>query len=43
MTITFPNEACAATCTWKNFLLLKRQFKNKTWTNGICYDITPIL
>jgi len=30
MVITFPSEACASTCTWKTYLLLKRQFK------GIC-------
>jgi len=30
LTITFPGEACAVTCTWKTYELLKRQFKNKT-------------
>jgi len=30
MTITFPDEACAVTCTWKTHLLLKRQLKNKS-------------
>jgi len=29
ITITFPDEACAVTCTWKACLLLKRLFKNK--------------
>jgi len=29
MTITLPDRACAVTCTWKGYLLLKRQFKNK--------------
>jgi len=43
MTITFPNEACAVTCAWKTYLLLKRHFKNKIRMNGICYDITLIL
>jgi len=28
--ITFPDEACTVECTWKAYLLLKRQFKNKT-------------
>jgi len=42
MTITFSDEACAAACTWKTHLLLKRQFKNKTRLKGICHDITPI-
>jgi len=43
MTITFPGEACAFTCTWKTYLLLKRQFKNNMWMKGICQDTTPIL
>jgi len=30
MTITFPDEACSVTYTWKAYLLMKRQFKNKT-------------
>jgi len=29
MRITFPDEASAVTCTWKAYLVLKRQFKNK--------------
>jgi len=29
MTITFPDEACAVTCTRQAYLLLKWQFKNK--------------
>jgi len=29
MVITFPDEAYAVTCTWKAYLLLKRQFKTK--------------
>jgi len=29
MTITFPVEGCAVTCTWKAYLLLKRQSKIK--------------
>jgi len=28
-TITFPNEACAVTCTWKVYLWLMLHFKNK--------------
>jgi len=43
MTIAFPDEACAATFTWKTYLLLKQQFRNKTWTKGICYGFTSIL
>jgi len=43
MTIKFPDDACAITCTWKAYLLLKRQFKNKKQMNEIFYDITPIL
>jgi len=43
MTITSPDEACAVTCTWIAYLLLKRQLKNKKYMKGICYDITPIL
>ena len=39
----FPNEACAVTYTWKTYLLLKWQFKNKKWMKGTDYDITPIL
>jgi len=30
MTITFPDDACAVTRTWKTYLFLKSQFKNKT-------------
>jgi len=29
MTITFPDEAYAVTCTWKAYVLLRRQLKNK--------------
>jgi len=43
MTITFPSEACAFTCTRKTYLLLKRQFKNNTSMKGICQDTTHIL
>jgi len=43
MTITFPGEAYAFTCTWKTYLLLKRQLKNNTWMKGIFQDTTPIL
>jgi len=25
----FPDKACAVACTWKAYLLLTRQFKNK--------------
>jgi len=27
MTITLREETCAVTCTWKAYLLLKRQFE----------------
>ena len=43
MTITFPSKACALICTWKNYLLLKRQFTSQTWMKGICQDTTSIL
>jgi len=39
----FPSQACAFTCTRKTYLLLKQQFKNNTWTIGICQDTIPIL
>jgi len=43
MTSTLPDKACAirlhAGLHGKD-LLLKRQFKNRTWTKGMCYDIT---
>jgi len=29
MVIIFPDEACAIACTWKAYLLVKRQFKDK--------------
>ena len=38
----FPSKACAFTCTWKTYLLLKRQFKNNTWMKRICQNTTPI-
>ena len=39
MTIMFPSQACAFTCKWKTYLLLKPQSKNNTWMKGICQDI----
>jgi len=41
MTIKFRYDARAITCTWKAYLLLKRQFKNKKQMNEICYDNSP--
>jgi len=29
MTTIFPDETYAITCTWKAYLLLKRQFESK--------------
>jgi len=43
MTIMFPCQACAFTCTLKTYLLLKRQFKNNTLMKGICQNTTTNL
>jgi len=36
-------QACAVQSTWKAYLLLKRQFKNKKQIKDVCYVFTPIL
>jgi len=43
MTIMFPSQACAFTCTIKTYLLLKPQFKNNTRMKGMCQNTSPIL
>jgi len=42
MTITFPDDACAVTCTLKSHLCLTRQFKTKKMNKDICCEITSI-
>jgi len=41
MTRTFPDEACAITCTFKVYLLLKLQFK-KSDEKGFVMTLLPL-